>query len=56
MGEDEMRTIGGWMLEALRAVDDAKVHAGIREQVRELGVNFPAPTVADQFADATSAV
>lgn len=56
MGVDEMRTIGGWMLEALRAVDDAKVHAGIREQVRELGVNFPAPTVADQFADATSAV
>jgi glycine hydroxymethyltransferase len=56
MGEDEMRTIGGWMLQALRAVDDAKVHAGIREQVRELGANFPAPTVADQFADATSAV
>jgi glycine hydroxymethyltransferase len=56
MGEDEMRTIGGWMLEALRAADDAKVHAGIREQVRELVANFPAPTVADQFADATSAV
>ncbi|WP_428306890.1 serine hydroxymethyltransferase [Lacipirellula sp.] len=56
MGVDEMRTIGGWMLEALRAADDAKVHAGIREQVRELGANFPAPTVADQFADATSAV
>lgn len=56
MGVDEMRTIGGWMLEALRGVDDAKVHAGIREQVRELGVNFPAPTVADQLADATAAV
>ena len=56
MGEDEMRTIGSWMLEALRAADDAKVHARIREQVRELGANFPAPTVADQFADATSAV
>jgi glycine hydroxymethyltransferase len=48
MGTDEMRTIGGWMLEALRAVDDAKVHARIREQVRELGVDFPAPTAADQ--------
>jgi glycine hydroxymethyltransferase len=52
MGTDEMRTIGAWMLEALRAADDAKVHARIREQVRELGVNFPAPTVADQFAAA----
>jgi glycine hydroxymethyltransferase len=56
MGTDEMRTIGGWMLEALRAGDDAKVHARIREHVRELGANFPAPTVADQFADATAAV
>ena len=56
MGTDEMRTIGGWMLEALRGVDDAKIHARIREQVRELGANFPAPTVADQFADAASAV
>jgi glycine hydroxymethyltransferase len=48
MGTDEMRTIGGWMLEALRAVDDAKVHSRIREQVRELGVDFPAPTAAGQ--------
>jgi glycine hydroxymethyltransferase len=56
MGTDEMRTIGGWMLEALRGVDDAKIHARIREKVRELGANFPAPTVADQFADAASAV
>jgi glycine hydroxymethyltransferase len=56
MGTDEMRTIGGWMLEALRAVDDAKVHSRIREQVRELGVNFPAPTVADQLPAGAVAV
>jgi glycine hydroxymethyltransferase len=56
MCEDEMRTIGGWMLDALRAVDDSKVHSRIREQVRELGVNFPAPTVADQLPAGAMAV
>ena len=56
MGTAEMQTIGGWMLEALRAVDDAKVHQRIRDQVRELGVNFPAPTVADQLPASAVAV
>ena len=46
MGVGEMRTIGGWMLEALRAGDDGSKHERIREQVRELSVNFPAPTDA----------
>ncbi len=44
------------MLDALRAVDDAKVHTRIREQVRELGLNFPAPTVADQLPAGAVAV
>ncbi|RIK85862.1 MAG: serine hydroxymethyltransferase [Planctomycetota bacterium] len=46
MGAAEMRTIGGWMLQALKAPDDAAVHARLREQVRELCADFPAPTAA----------
>ncbi len=43
MGEEEMRTIGGWMLDGLKSADDAAKHATIREQVRELCVGFPVP-------------
>lgn len=43
MGEEEMRTIGGWMLEGLKHADDASKHAAIREQVRELCAGFPVP-------------
>jgi glycine hydroxymethyltransferase len=50
MGVDEMRTIGGWMLEALRAAGDSGVHRRLREQVRELCVDFPAPTVMETTA------
>jgi glycine hydroxymethyltransferase len=46
MGVEEMRTIGGWMLDALRAADDAGAHQRIREQIRELCVDFPAPAAA----------
>ena len=43
MGVSEMRTIGGWMLEALRAADDAALHQRIRGEVRELCNQFPVP-------------
>jgi glycine hydroxymethyltransferase len=43
MGDTEMKTIGHWMLEALRSVDDQAVHARIRGQVRELCADFPVP-------------
>lgn len=43
MGESEMRTIGGWMLESLKKADDAAAHTKIREQVRELCAGFPVP-------------
>jgi glycine hydroxymethyltransferase len=46
MGLDQMQTIGLWMLEALRAADDARVHERIRAQVRELCVGFPVPAAA----------
>jgi glycine hydroxymethyltransferase len=51
MGVDEMRTIGRWMLEALKSADDAAVHANIREQVRDLCLDYPAPAAAMEAAD-----
>jgi len=46
MGTDEMRTIGRWMLESLRAPDDAALHGRIRQEARQLCTQFPAPAAA----------
>ncbi|MEX2169049.1 MAG: serine hydroxymethyltransferase [Pirellulales bacterium] len=46
MGTAEMHTIGGWMLEALRAANDAMLHERIRDDVRELCTQFPVPAAA----------
>ena len=43
MGTAEMRTIGGWMLEVLKAPDDAAVTDRVRGQVTELCGHFPVP-------------
>lgn len=43
MGVDEMRRIGGWILAALRAADDAAELARIRGEVRTLCESFPVP-------------
>ena len=43
MGSDEMRTIGKWMLESLKAADQPTVHERIRAQVRELCEHFAVP-------------
>ena len=43
MGTAEMKTIGGWIHDALGAVDDAKKLAEIREHVREMCSQFPVP-------------
>jgi glycine hydroxymethyltransferase len=43
MGVEEMRRIGGWMLESLRNADDTARHARIRAEAAELGQHFPAP-------------
>jgi glycine hydroxymethyltransferase len=51
MGVAEMQTIGRWYLEALKAADDASVHEAIRNQVRELCLDFPAPAAAMEAAD-----
>jgi glycine hydroxymethyltransferase len=41
MAQDEMRRIGAWMLAALRAADDASLHAKIRGEVLELCRQYP---------------
>jgi glycine hydroxymethyltransferase len=43
MGEDEMRTIARWMLEALRAPEDTAVHQRICGEVLDLCTSFPVP-------------
>lgn len=46
MGVEEMKSIGHWMLEALRSADDEALHERVRGQVRELCVDFPVPAAA----------
>lgn len=46
MRADEMRRIGDWMLQALRAPEDEGVHQRIRGQVSELCTHFPVPAAA----------
>jgi glycine hydroxymethyltransferase len=43
MGTDEMRRIGGWILEVLRAPDDSKLSGRIRGEVSALCESFPVP-------------
>ena len=47
MGCQEMRTIGGWILESLRSLDQDAVLQRIRSQVRELCRQFPVPADKD---------
>lgn len=46
MGEEEMRFVGRWVLEALRQPEDAAAHAAIRSEVRTLCEQFPVPAAA----------
>src|SRR5688500_5538479 len=46
MGTAEMRTIGGWMLSALKAADDESLLKRIRGQVADLCRTFPVPAAA----------
>jgi glycine hydroxymethyltransferase len=46
MKAEQMRTIGNWMLAALRAPDDAAVLQKIRGEIRELCQQFPVPAAA----------
>jgi glycine hydroxymethyltransferase len=55
MAEAEMKTIGHWMLEALRSPDDEVVHTRIRGQIRELCADYPVPA-AQMTSGSMSAV
>lgn len=46
MGVDEMKRVGGWILESLKHADDASVQARIRGEVSELCTQFPVPAAA----------
>lgn len=46
MGVEEMQTVGHWILEALRSHEDEAVHGRIREQIRQLCVDYPVPAAA----------
>jgi glycine hydroxymethyltransferase len=43
MGADEMKRVGGWIVQALSSPDDADLHASIREEIRLMCVDFPVP-------------
>ena len=43
MGPDEMRRIADWILESLTHPEDEAVHERVRQEVRELGDQFPVP-------------
>jgi len=46
MGPEQMRAIGGWMLEVLRSPEDETIINRVRGQVRELCQQFPVPAAA----------
>jgi glycine hydroxymethyltransferase len=43
MGTEEMRSVGRWILEALRSPEDPAIHTRIRDEVRALCDQFPVP-------------
>jgi glycine hydroxymethyltransferase len=46
MGTSEMKTVGAWIVEALRAPNDDKVLERIRNEIRNLCQQFPVPAAA----------
>ncbi|MCY2976018.1 MAG: serine hydroxymethyltransferase [Planctomycetota bacterium] len=43
MGPDQLKQIGKWIIQALKNTDKPEVLNGIREEVRQLAMNFPVP-------------
>ena len=50
MGQDEMKTIGDWMLDVVRNPADADLKTRVRGEVSELCAQFPVPAAAVQLA------
>jgi glycine hydroxymethyltransferase len=46
MKEDEMKRVGGWILEVLKHCDDAQVGERIRGEIAEFARNYPVPGIA----------
>jgi glycine hydroxymethyltransferase len=46
MGTDEMRRVGRWILDALKAPDDLNLHGRIRGEISSLCQQFPVPAAA----------
>jgi len=51
MGTDEMRKIGGWMLEALKNPEETGLQQRIRAEVSQLCQHFPVPAAALEEAN-----
>jgi glycine hydroxymethyltransferase len=45
MHEDEMRRVGGWILDVLRSANDAAVAERVRGAIREFAAAFPVPGI-----------
>lgn len=43
MGVEEMKQVGRWISQAMRAADDIKLHERTREEIRTLCQSFPVP-------------
>lgn len=46
MKADEMRQVGEWILEVLRAPDDAKLTDRVRQEISEFAEKYPVPGIA----------
>lgn len=56
MGEDEMRSVGQWILEVLRSPEEATIHERIRSEISQLCQQFPVPAAALNDSLASAAV
>ena len=56
MDEDAMRSVGRWILESLRAPEDAAVHERICNEVGQLCEQYPVPAAALNEAFVSAAV
>ncbi|MDA1013207.1 MAG: serine hydroxymethyltransferase [Planctomycetota bacterium] len=45
MKEDDMKLVGAWILEVLKAADDASVIARVRAEIQEFARQFPVPGI-----------
>ncbi len=46
MKQDEMKSVGGWILDVLKAADDDAVIQRVRGEICEFAKNFPVPGIA----------